>query len=53
MKFDKKNILLWLSIGFVGGIIGRGIYYSVKNRGSKDLDQEMLDLIERIKKEPK
>lgn len=53
MKLDKKNILLWLSIGFVVGVVGRGVYYSIKNKGSKDLDQEMLDLIERIKKEPK
>jgi hypothetical protein len=58
MKFDKNNILLWLSLGFVGGVIGRGIYLSIRKKGTLTdgntrLDDEMASLVERIKKEPK
>lgn len=58
MKFDKNNILLWLSIGFVGGVIGRGIYLSIRKKGTLTdgntrLDNEMASLVERIKNEPK
>jgi hypothetical protein len=54
----NKKIVLWVSIGIVGSILINALYKNIRKKGgvsdtNPTLDNEMKDLIEKIKKEPK
>lgn len=58
MNTNTKNILLWVSIGVVGTILGRAFFMTIRKKGTitdgnTKLNAEMEDLILRIKNEPK